>query len=81
MQQPSSTCTGGKAGSVSSVWHLTKNNLWSCFDLEQFIGAQFPAKLENYTKDLITQKNDLQVAMVMQIAVGVDKIGMRHTFF
>ncbi len=39
-------------------------------------GAQFPAKLAKYAEDLITQKNDFQVAMVKQIAVGVDRIGM-----
>lgn len=44
------------------------------------VAAQFPTKLENYAEQLITQKNDFQVAMVMQIAVGVDKIGMQPFF-
>ncbi len=37
--------------------------------------------MAKYAKDLITQKNDFQVAMVMQIAVSVDKIGMWHTSY
>ncbi len=36
--------------------------------------------LANYVEDLITQKNDFQVAMVMQIAVDVDKMGMWFGF-
>ncbi len=40
------------------------------------VAAQFPTKLANYTEQLITQKNEFQVAMVMQIAVGVSKIGV-----
>ncbi len=39
------------------------------------VKAQFPTKLANYTEQLITQKNEFQIAIVMQIAVGVDKIG------
>ncbi len=48
--------------------------------LGQIVAAQFPKRLEIYAEVLITQKNNFQVAMVMQIAVGVDKIGKRHTF-
>ncbi len=39
------------------------------------VAAQFATRLENYAEDLITQKNDFQVAIVMQIAVDVDKMG------
>ncbi len=43
------------------------------------VAAQFPTKLANYTEQLITQKNEFQVAIVMQIAIGVDKIGVSLT--
>jgi len=42
--------------------------------VKRVVAAQFPTKLANYTEQLITQKNEFQVAMVMQIAVGVSKI-------
>lgn len=43
------------------------------------VAAQFPTKLENYTENLITQKNNFQMAMVLQIARDVDMMGMRLT--
>ncbi len=43
--------------------------------LGQVIAAQFPTKLANYTESLITQKNNFQMAMVLQIARDVDMMG------
>ncbi len=40
------------------------------------VGAQFPMKLQKYAEDLIKQKSDFQVAMVMQIARDVDMTGV-----
>ncbi len=37
-------------------------------------------KLEKYVEDLITLKNEFQIAMVMQIAVDAGKIGMCSLF-
>ncbi len=47
-----------------------------CLTLGQVVAAQFPTKLANYAEQLVTQKNDFQVAMVMQIARDVDMMSM-----
>ncbi len=47
-----------------------------CPTLGQVVAAQFPTKLAKYAEQLVTQKNDFQVAMVMQIARDVDMMGM-----
>ncbi|KLO04386.1 hypothetical protein SCHPADRAFT_947736 [Schizopora paradoxa] len=39
--------------------------------IRQLIGAQFSKKLEKYAEDLIKQKNDFQMAMILQIARDV----------
>ncbi len=72
-----------RAGSVSSVPGYVSLKLGfkpCCLILEQVVGAQFPIKLEKYAEDLITLKNDFQIAMVMQIAVDAGKIGMCSLF-
>ncbi|KLO08314.1 WD40 repeat-like protein [Schizopora paradoxa] len=40
--------------------------------IRQVIGAQFPDKLDAFSKDLIKQKNDFQIAMILQISGDVD---------
>ncbi len=59
---------------------IIKVGFKSCLILEQVVGAQFPMKLEKYVEDLITLKNEFQIAMVMQIAVDAGKIGMCSLF-
>ncbi len=59
----------------SAIWHH-ENNLQACLILGQFVGAQFPTKLEEYANELNTQKDNFEYAMIMQIAVDVDKTGM-----
>lgn len=49
----------------------------SVLDVEQVIGAQFPDKLDTISKDLIKQKNDFQIAMILQISGDVDSTGLR----
>ncbi len=52
-----------------------------CLALGQFVGAQFPTKLAKYTEDLNTQKKNFVDAMIMQIAVHVDGMGVYFTSF
>ncbi|KLO05511.1 hypothetical protein SCHPADRAFT_723450 [Schizopora paradoxa] len=44
--------------------------------IEQFIGAQFPTRLAKFGKDLIKQKNEFQIAMILQIARDVDSTAL-----
>ncbi len=81
MQHSSSRYIGGRAGSVSSVRNCVfRKGLIKLLVTGQVVAAQFPTKLESYTEELITQKNGFQVAMVMQIAVDVDTMGMWFAF-
>ncbi len=46
------------------------------FALGQFVGAQFPKRIDDYTEDLNTKRKNFVEAMTMQIARDVDVIGM-----
>lgn len=47
---------------------------------EQFVRAQFPKRLESFAEDLYKQKNEFQMAMIMQIARDVDRQCMDLVF-
>lgn len=73
MQHSLSMHIGQRIGFVSKYMTLYRQFM-NVFYVGQIVGAQFTTKkLQNYASDLTTQKNEFQVAMLLQIAIDVDK--------